>query len=299
MELRWLHDFLAVAEARSFTKAAELRHTSQAALSRRIQQLEAWLGVRLINRGAYPSCLTAQGERFLEQAREMLRLAHESRDEAVKGSRPSSDFIRIALPLTMASYLLPQWWRGWYQGRTAPSCDISASNLHDAVTALVSDASDLLLSYSNPALPLNLGSDRFECLPLMKDTLRPYAAPRFLTQVGTKVDKAFEAHGANLLYSEGTYVEQLLKKIPEIKRLAPSTHPMVRSDLVIVLMQMALQGMGIAWLPGCVATALVLSGELVDLGGDRWSQELTYCAYRDADNRNPALRDLWKTIGSR
>ena len=48
MELRWLQDFLMVAETGNFTRAAEKRNTSQAAFSRRIKSLEAWLGFDLI-----------------------------------------------------------------------------------------------------------------------------------------------------------------------------------------------------------------------------------------------------------
>ena len=61
MELRWLQDFLMVAETGNFTRAAERRNTSQAAFSRRIKSLEAWLGFDLIDRSVYPTQLTAAG----------------------------------------------------------------------------------------------------------------------------------------------------------------------------------------------------------------------------------------------
>lgn len=298
MELRWLHDFLAIAETRNFTRAAELRHTSQAALSRRIQQLEAWIGARLIDRAVYPSCLTAQGERFVTQAREMLRLASESRDEALKGECPSSDFLRIALPLTLAIHLLPGWWRGWFADRAAPGCDTLPSNLHDAVTALVSDAADLLLCYSNPQWPIQLEAERFESRLLMQDSFRPYAAPSLRGKGGaTGPATAWQPAGWKILsYAEGTYLGQLMRRIFEAQGAAAPEPPVFRCDMAEVLCQMAVEGGGVAWLPGCVARQAVARGELVALGDARWARELSYAAYRNPENRNPALRQVWQAL---
>ena len=50
MELRHLRYFVGVAEALSFTKAAEKLHTAQPSLSRQVKDLEEELGVRLLNR---------------------------------------------------------------------------------------------------------------------------------------------------------------------------------------------------------------------------------------------------------
>jgi LysR family transcriptional regulator, benzoate and cis,cis-muconate-responsive activator of ben and cat genes len=75
MELRDLRYFLAVAEARSFTRAAERLHMAQPPLSRRIATLEARCGVLLLRRER-PLELTDAGRFLAEQARQILgRLA--------------------------------------------------------------------------------------------------------------------------------------------------------------------------------------------------------------------------------
>jgi hypothetical protein len=52
MELRWLEDFLALAEQRTFARAAAVRHINQPAFGRRIRALEEWFGTRLFVRSA-------------------------------------------------------------------------------------------------------------------------------------------------------------------------------------------------------------------------------------------------------
>jgi DNA-binding transcriptional LysR family regulator len=72
MELRHLRYFVAVAEERNFTRAAERLHIAQPPLSRQIQQLEEDLGVSLIEKGSRPLRLTEAGQFFLAHARPLL-----------------------------------------------------------------------------------------------------------------------------------------------------------------------------------------------------------------------------------
>jgi DNA-binding transcriptional LysR family regulator len=72
MELRHLRYFVAVAEEKNFTRAAERLHIAQPPLSRQIQQLEEELGVVLVEKGARPLRLTEAGEFFLAHARPLL-----------------------------------------------------------------------------------------------------------------------------------------------------------------------------------------------------------------------------------
>src|SRR5688500_11241190 len=68
MELEWLEDFISLARSGSFSRSATERHVTQPAFSRRIQALELWLGVALIDRSAYPTRLTPAGRQFREVA---------------------------------------------------------------------------------------------------------------------------------------------------------------------------------------------------------------------------------------
>lgn len=72
MDLRQLRYFIAVAEERNFTRAAERLHIAQPPLSRQIQLLEEDLGVLLISRGSRPLRLTDAGRVFHEQALQIL-----------------------------------------------------------------------------------------------------------------------------------------------------------------------------------------------------------------------------------
>jgi DNA-binding transcriptional LysR family regulator len=78
MELRHLRSFLAVADALSFTKAAEQLRIAQPALSRQVQGLEEEIGVDLLKRSPRGVTLTAEGKLFLEEARDVLQRADES-----------------------------------------------------------------------------------------------------------------------------------------------------------------------------------------------------------------------------
>ena len=72
MELRHLRYFVAIAEERSFTRAAERLWVAQPGLSTQIRRLEAELGVRLFERHTRGVDLTHAGALFLERARAAL-----------------------------------------------------------------------------------------------------------------------------------------------------------------------------------------------------------------------------------
>src|SRR3954454_7986934 len=79
MELRHLRYFVAVAEERSITRAAERLWIAQPGLSTQMRRLEDELGIQLLNRHTRGVELTPTGELFLERARATLTAADAAR----------------------------------------------------------------------------------------------------------------------------------------------------------------------------------------------------------------------------
>ncbi|MGI5166435.1 LysR family transcriptional regulator [Spirillospora sp. CA-253888] len=97
MELRQLEYFVAVAEERNFTRAAERVHISQSGVSAQIRQLERELGAELFDRSGRTATLTVAGKAALEHARAALA-ATEALGQAVG---EVTDVIRGRLALGM------------------------------------------------------------------------------------------------------------------------------------------------------------------------------------------------------
>jgi len=105
--LRQLQYAVAVAEALSFRKAAQLCHVSQPSLSAQIAQLERALGAPIFERNRRRVLLTPAGQALVEHARVVLREADALADVAARAGDPLSGTMRAGILPTIASYLLP------------------------------------------------------------------------------------------------------------------------------------------------------------------------------------------------
>jgi DNA-binding transcriptional LysR family regulator len=97
MELRHLRYFVAVAEARHFTRAALALGIGQPPLSQQIQALERELGTPLFARKPRAVTLTAAGEALLEDARRILRDVERATERVRRVARGESGRLRLGM----------------------------------------------------------------------------------------------------------------------------------------------------------------------------------------------------------
>jgi LysR family transcriptional regulator, cyn operon transcriptional activator len=106
MLLRHIRYLTAVVDQGSFTRAAQLLHVSQPALSQQIKELEDRLGVQLLDRSGRHIRPTDAGEVFLRYARRVLA----DLDEATRAVRDVEDLstgsLRVGITPSVAAYLI-------------------------------------------------------------------------------------------------------------------------------------------------------------------------------------------------
>jgi DNA-binding transcriptional LysR family regulator len=106
-ELRQLRYFLTVAEALSFSRAAERLRISQQSLSQQIGAVERQLGVRLFDRDSRGTRLTAVGATFVPEARAVLDRAEQAQATLQRARRGEVGSLCLAFLATVANHLLP------------------------------------------------------------------------------------------------------------------------------------------------------------------------------------------------
>src|SRR5262249_36212806 len=107
MELRHLRYFVAVADARSVSRAASRLGLTQPGLSRQVRDLEADLGARLVDRGGRRIERTAQGHHLLQQSRDLLAGVEALSDRARALQAGDAGILRVgATPQSLESVLV-------------------------------------------------------------------------------------------------------------------------------------------------------------------------------------------------
>jgi DNA-binding transcriptional LysR family regulator len=107
MELHQLETFLAVAEERSFSRAAVRLHRTQPAVSQVIRKLEAAVGETLFDRAARDGSLTAAGVLLRDYALRLLALRREAASALGELKSLESGRLQLAANEYTCMYLLP------------------------------------------------------------------------------------------------------------------------------------------------------------------------------------------------
>jgi DNA-binding transcriptional LysR family regulator len=303
METKWLEDFIALAETHSFSRAAQLRHVTQPAFSRRIQALEVWAGISLVDRSSYPTRLTAAGETFHAQALDIVGALQATRNLMRSHQAADQDMIELAVPHTLAFAFIPHWLTTLRAQFGTVRCRLNALNVHDAVLRLTEGGCDLLIAYHHPGQPLPLAPERYEMLSLGAETQAPYARPGPEGQPLLRLPGLPPAPVPFLSYAPDAYMARMVEVILKQAEPRPLLETVYETDMAEGLKAMALEGHGLAFLPASSVRNELKSRRLVR-AAEKGRYELTMDVriYRErptlARHSKPQAIALWNFLSA-
>jgi LysR family transcriptional regulator, hypochlorite-specific transcription factor HypT len=263
METKWLEDFVSLAETRSFSRSAQLRHVTQPAFSRRIQALEAWAGTDLVDRSSYPTRLTPAGETLYSQSLEMLQALQSTRAMLRGHSAAGQDVIEFAVPHTLAFTFFPAWVSSLREKFGPIKSRLIALNVHDAVMRLVEGGCDLLIAYHHPSQPFQLDADRYEMVTLGQEIMSPYCKADSNGEPMFKLPGRAGQPLPYLGYAPGAYLGRVTELILKQSGTAIHLDRVYETDMAEGLKVMALEGHGVAFLPHSAVKKELRSRRLV------------------------------------
>jgi LysR family transcriptional regulator, hypochlorite-specific transcription factor HypT len=301
MDTKWLKDFVSLAETGNFSRSAQLRHVTQPAFSRRIQALEAWAGIDLVDRSSYPTRLTAAGKVLHAQALEVLNALQTTHQIMRSHKAAAHDMIEFAVPHSLAFTFFPQWVMDMRKHFKSMKSRLATLNVHDAVMHLTEGSCDLLLVYHHPSQPLPLTADRYDMLSLGQETLAPYAKsdeqgrPMFTLQAQPSQVVPF------LGYAQGTYLGRLVEAIAKSAAQPLRLDAIYETDMAEVLKVMAIEGHGLAFLPTSSVKKELKSKRLVrasEPGAHELTMDIRLYRERPDMRRHtkPSAMELWDFV---
>lgn len=161
--LKQLRYFAALAETQHFGRAAARCHITQPALSMQIRELEAILGVALVERTPGGVLLTAAGLEIADRGRDVLLAVQDLADLAQHYGQPLAGPLRLGVIPTIGPYLLPRILPRVHANHPELQLTLRERQTALLVEDLNAGALDLLIL----ALPVERGD--FATMPLFDD----------------------------------------------------------------------------------------------------------------------------------
>lgn len=289
MRLEWLEDILAVAETGSFSEAAERRHLTQSAFSRRIQNIEDYVGVELFDRTRKPVQLRPTTELQHDQILRLIGTLRQLAEDLRRGERIARNRVVLTSQHSLTAALTPALVRCVQQRQGDIYIRLRSANLDECFALLLSRQADIAMVYGLPGEALTIAAGYIETVTIGTDRLIPVCRP----------DAAPEAwHGGSALpyiaYPGEVFFGQVMDReiLPRLRGLS-SPVPKVETALTFAVLELAAAGLGIAWVPASLARQRIAEGKLADL-----SDRLPFChldvmGVRLAGDPGMAARAVW------
>ena len=298
MELKWLEDFLSLAETRNFSRSAEVRFTTQPAFSRRIKALEDWVGAILIDRSAQPVSLTEAGASFRSLAEEVVRQLYQGREEIHLASVNVASAIKVAATHSLSLTFFPRWIHAIEEASGPVNIRLDSGHAGACVQMMQHGDCHFMLCHTHPSVDVGLNPQQFTSRAVGSDRLLPVSRPDANGRPMDCLDTAATSARRYLAYAEtsaiGRAVDHLLERPPHPVHL----EKLFVSRLAAVLKSMVLDGKGLAWLPESHVTQELASGQLVRAGAAAWDLEVEITMFRPRVHLPAAAESFWNTANA-
>jgi LysR family transcriptional regulator, hypochlorite-specific transcription factor HypT len=294
MRLEWLEDILAIAQAGSFSAAAERRNLTQSAFSRRIQQIEDHVGVELFDRSRKPVQLRpttfAQGAQIEQISAALRQLVVDLR----RGDRVTSNRIVIASQHSLTTSLAPRIIQDIQDAGEAIYVRLRSANLDECYGLLLSRQADLIIVYSAPDMVEGLAGDYLESLEIRSDRLIPVLRSDLALTIGAGPAMA---EIPVIAYPNDVFFGQIMAD-RILPALGPdrTALPKAETALTLAALEMAAAGVAVAWVPQSLARIGLAQGRVSDLSAVLPSCSLTIRAVRLRGTRGQAEDIIWGHI---
>src|SRR5438270_2417174 len=256
MEIRQLKAFLAIAEAHTFTAAAQRIHYTQAALSMQIKQLEKEVSIPLFLRMPRRVVLTEAGERLLERAHLILREHNAALAELAELAGAEHGRIRLGSASAMVSSdALPAILKRLRRSHPHVEVTVTSGTSAELVKKILAGELDMAF-VSLPVQARNVQTER-----LSQDQLVAITSPRHQL-AKQRVVSAFALAGEKLILGErGGNTRRLIDEFFAEAGLKPTVTMELSRQAAIKNMVAADMGVGIV--PLSTARSDVEKGRLV------------------------------------
>ena len=291
MELKWLEDLLALLEEKSITRAAERRHVTQPAYSRRVKQLEEWLGVELVNRATKPVNIRPIGLAMEADVRDLVNRFYALRNKA----HENQNKITFIAQHTLSVSRIPQIIRNINTLSPKTSFRVMPANNNDCQNLFLKEG-DLLLCYQNSSQPINFTQASIVKIKLGNDYLLPVVSKELAIKMGPiKAGMRLPI----LMYPKGGVLADSLAHmcLPPIFR-DYRVELVCESAFSASLKEMVLGSMGIAWLAKDLIQTELESGALMSLEDLLGSVVLDVLLFCKEDETNDQVTNAFNMIGS-
>ena len=297
MNLSWIDDFFALAASGNFSRAAEERHMTQPAFSRRIRALEEWLGTDLFDRSHQPARLTAAGEWFRVIDQELMGRVARVPGEARAVAEAHSTALRFAATHALSFTFLTGWLQGLESRTMVGTITLISDVLARCEAMLLESRVQFLMSHAHPQSSSELLVQGFPFVRVGSDLLIPVSAPDAAGLPRHSLAHATTGSPLPLLsYSQESGLGRILREVRGAALERWPVHRVFTAHLASVLRTMALDGRGMAWLPESLIRDDLATGRLIEAAPEEWTIELEIRLYRDRSPLGKAAEEFWSTV---
>ncbi|WP_110665288.1 LysR family transcriptional regulator [Salinicola halophilus] len=292
MELRWLEDFIVLAETRHFSRAANRQNVTQPTFSRRIKLLEESMGAVLVDRHTTPLSLTPAGQEFLLLCQQMTEGMRLTRERLQTLAQTQTETIRLAAPQSLVTHFVPAWLTA--QGlthRVQPYLRATSWLIEDYFRALRRGEIELALCYWPHAwTPPKLDMEGLDSLCLGQERLIPVSAVDRNGQAKFSLPGTPNRPLPYIAYHPSGLIAATLRE--HFEHLSEKVHLAALNENVQTsnIRELVTQGYGLGWLPQRTIDRLLERGKLIRAGDSRWDVALTLRLYHHRDNAHPGLK---------